>query len=146
KVEGISSYVFKPDDNKLNKKFGILSKPGLRNAETSEVLNTLSEQRHSRGDLHRDDKVITGWNGLMIHSLAMASRECERSKYLHIAERVADVIWDARFDERTGKLFRTADRSQELFSLEDYAYLGRSFVGLYDVTQNPKWLERARAV
>lgn len=145
-VEGISSYSFNPDEKKSNEKFGILSEPELRSTETSAALNKLSKQRHSRGDLHRDDKVITSWNGLMIYSLAMASREFKSKDYLDIAKSVGDLIWRSRFDERTGKLLRTSDRSQELFSLEDYAYLGRGFIGLYDVTQNPKWLERARRV
>ncbi|MDO3387312.1 DUF255 domain-containing protein [Gilvimarinus sp. SDUM040013] len=145
-VEGISYYSFKPADNKSNRKMGVLSKPEYRSPEISKALNKLSQKRHARGDLHRDDKVITSWNGLMIHSLAMASRELNREDYLKIAQSVGDALWVSRFDTKTGKLFRTSDTSQELFSLEDYAYLSRGYVGLYDVTQNPKWLDRAKTI
>lgn len=33
-----------------------------------------------------DDKVLTGWNGLMIHSMAMAARILGEKKYLESAQ------------------------------------------------------------
>ncbi|MDO6748362.1 thioredoxin domain-containing protein [Gilvimarinus sp. 1_MG-2023] len=146
KVQGITSYLFTPKDIKQGVKSGILVDESKRNSKVSDVLNKMSEQRHNRGVLHRDDKIITSWNGLMIYSLAAASVELGDNKYLNIATNVGDFLWDSRFDSKTGRLFRTSDRSQELFSLEDYAYLGRGFIRLYDATQDQKWLERARII
>ncbi|BFM20149.1 thioredoxin domain-containing protein [Gilvimarinus japonicus] len=146
KIEGISSYSVEAGEKRSSRTLGILSDIALKNAEMLDVLKTLQEQRHSRGSLHRDDKVIASWNGLMIYSLAMASRALDNKEYISIAEKVGELMWASRFDDRTGKLFRTSDRRQELFSLEDYAYLSRGFVGLYDVTRNPTWLERAKTI
>lgn len=144
-IPGITSYTFSGDKG-YDGKLGILTDTHLRSETMTEALSTLSKQRHNRGELHRDDKVITSWNGLMVYSLAMASHAFDERKYLTIAEKVAGDIWQSRFDRKTGKLFRTSDRSQELFSLEDYAYLSRGFIGLYDITQNPEWLDRAEAL
>ena len=64
----------------------------------------LFQARLSRPRPHLDDKVLTGWNGLMLASFARAARVLPgaeaRARYLGVAERSARFLerymWDAR--------------------------------------------------
>src|SRR5207247_6401108 len=55
---------------------------------------------------HRDDKVITAWNGLMISAFARGARVLGDDALRVRAERAAEFIWARLHDERTGDLLR----------------------------------------
>ncbi|HEX2612049.1 MAG TPA: thioredoxin domain-containing protein, partial [Fibrobacteria bacterium] len=84
----------------------------------------------------RDDKVLTGWNGLMIEALASASRLLGDGELLERARRGADFLL-AKAKRPEGGLWRRGWNSGagpefgiEGF-LEDYACLARALVELY---------------
>ncbi len=56
------------------------------------LLARVRSYRQGRTRLHRDDKVLTAWNGLMIAALARAGLVLEEPCYLEAAQRAAAFI------------------------------------------------------
>ena len=90
-----------------------------------------------------DDKVLTGWNALMLQGLTDAYRAFDEPEFLAMAEH------NARFIEanlRDGaRLFRTCKNGRASISgfLEDYALVMQAYISLYEVTFTEKWLREA---
>ena len=109
-------------------------------------LPKLYEYRKERTKLHRDDKILTAWNALIIAALADASVVFANEEYLAMAKRAAGFI------ERNlcqGDLvfsgFREGQRSGSGF-LDDYAYYIYALLRLYYVSLAPDHLERAQVL
>src|SRR5438477_445250 len=62
----------------------------------------LLEARSRRVRPHRDDKVITAWNGLMISAYARGARVLGDDDLARRAERAADFVWTRLRDAKTG--------------------------------------------
>jgi uncharacterized protein YyaL (SSP411 family) len=94
-----------------------------------------------------DDKVLTGWNGLMIRALALSSRVFHRADWAAMATRCADALLAKRLDS-DGRLLRCESARGTRFNglLEDYGHLSSGLVALYQATFEPKFLEAARAL
>ncbi len=105
----------------------------------------LLQARAARPHPHRDDKILTAWNGMMIAALAEAGDSLWEPKYLRAAERAAALLW-TRARAAPGALERVyyGGRTAEAGLLSDYAFLGLGLVALYDATAEPEWLARAR--
>ena len=101
--------------------------------------------RQKRVQPRRDDKVIAGWNGLMIGSLARAGKALSEPKYTRMAERAAAFATATligpdgtlRRDWRGGHLGPAAFQ-------DDYAYLADGLLDLSDATGDKKWQVPAR--
>ena len=91
-----------------------------------------------------DDKILTGWNGLMIKSLANAAARFKRADYLAAAERAAIFVLSEMRDEQ-GRLRRSYRGSVSPIKayLDDYAYLVDGLLALHIATREPKWLTAA---
>src|SRR6266850_411369 len=83
--------------------------------------------REKRVRPHRDEKILTAWNGLMISALARAAQAFDEPVYRDAAERAARYILASRLKE--GKLIRTATVPA---MVEDYAFFGNGLVDLYE--------------
>ena len=94
--------------------------------------------REKRIRPHRDEKVLTAWNGLMISALARAAQALDEPKYRDAAERAARYIVASRLKD--GKLTRTATVTG---MVEDYAFFGNGLVDLYEAEFDPQWLLKA---
>ncbi len=94
-----------------------------------------------------DDKIIASWNGLMISAFARGFQVFEDKKYLRAAERAASFIVD-KMRGKDGKLLRIHRNGQsKLYAyLEDYAYLARALVDLYEAGFDAQWLFAAEAL
>ncbi|MBN2389574.1 MAG: thioredoxin domain-containing protein [Anaerolineae bacterium] len=100
--------------------------------------------REQRPHPHRDEKVLTAWNGLMLAAFAEAAWILERDDYRHIAERNAQFLLDAlRTNE--GRLWRTwkDGHTQIPGFLGDYANLSEGLLALYQATFDPQWYHAA---
>jgi uncharacterized protein YyaL (SSP411 family) len=97
---------------------------------------------------HRDDKVLTAWNGLMISAYARGARVLGEPALRERAERAAAFVWTHLHDERTGDLSRRWRDGEAKVpgQLDDYAYLALGFADLYQASLDPKWLKRARTL
>jgi len=109
------------------------------------ITAALHTAREARPHPHRDEKILTGWNGMMITTLAEAGEALHEPRYHRAAVRAADLLW-AQVRTAPGELRRVyLDGRATVPGLqEDYALLGEAMLALYDVTQQPIWLDRAR--
>jgi len=105
----------------------------------------LYQVREERPHPHRDEKILTAWNGMMISALAEAGAALDEPRYLAAAERAADLLW-AKARPAPGQLTRVYldGRASQPALLEDYAFLGTGLIALYDASADRRWLERAR--
>jgi uncharacterized protein YyaL (SSP411 family) len=95
----------------------------------------------------RDDKVLTGWNGLMIAAYADGFRILGVAKYRRAAERAAEFLL-AKLRTPDGRLLRTYRLGQAKLPayLEDYAFLTHGLLRLHAATDDPRWLREARGL
>jgi uncharacterized protein len=93
----------------------------------------------------RDEKILTSWNALMIHSFAKAAQVLEEPVYRQAAIRAADFLLTT-MRRADGRLYRTTfeGMAPKLNAyLEDYAYLIDALVTLYEATFEPRWITSA---
>jgi len=107
----------------------------------------LFEARGRRVRPHRDDKVLTAWNGLMISAFARGARVLGDESLRQRAERAGEFVWARLRDPRTGALNRRWRDGEAGVpgQLDDHAYLALGFTDLYQASHDPKWLARAKA-
>jgi hypothetical protein len=104
--------------------------------------------RSTRPRPHLDDKILVGWNGLMISGLARAAGVLTEKRYLQAAQRAATFLRATMVDPKTGELYRrhrdgdTALRGQ----CDDYANLIQGLLDLYEVDFDAAWVEFAVAL
>ncbi len=122
----------------------LAAKTGLSVEEFHARLDTLRlrlyEVRERRVHPGRDDKVLAGWNGLMLAALAEAARALDRADYRQAAERCADSL--AR-EMRTpsGRMRRSWRNGEARLNgyLEDYSYVIEGLLSLYETTFDARW-------
>lgn len=115
--------------------------------ELASQLRTLWRYRRGRMPLHRDDKVLTGWNGLMIAALARGHRVLGEDSYLRAAE-TARIFLKTRLTTPEGQLLRRwRDREAALAGqLEDYAFYLWGLLELYAANFSARILREAVAL
>lgn len=105
----------------------------------------LRDARDQRQALKRDDKILTGWNAMMVRALAEAAIVLKEPRYHAAATDVQATIMD-KLGGRAGSLKRSLyDGAASVPATQsDYAFLGLSAVALFDLTGDHKWLEDAK--
>ena len=100
--------------------------------------------RSARARPHRDDKVLTSWNGLMIASLAYGASTLNEPRYLRAAEEAAQFILTTL--TKDGRLLRRYRDGEARYpgTLEDDAFFTYGLVELYEADVNPRWLVEAK--
>ncbi len=134
----------------------IARRTGAANDHVVEALNRarvkLFEARLTRPRPHRDDKVLTAWNGLTIGALARLSRVLRGlgsgggeagEPYLAAARRAAVFLRERMWNGDTRRLLRRfRDDAAEIDAYaEDYAYLIAGLLELFQADPQPMWLE-----
>ncbi|MFC6825369.1 thioredoxin domain-containing protein [Halopelagius fulvigenes] len=118
---------------------------GLSEEEMDERLGeageALFEAREERVRPARDEKVLAGWNGLMISSLAQGGLVLG-DEYVELAEDalafVRERLWD-REERRLARRYKDGDVKGDGY-LEDYAFLARGAFDLYQATGDAEYL------
>jgi uncharacterized protein YyaL (SSP411 family) len=100
--------------------------------------------RSKRPRPHRDDKIIVGWNGLMISSMAYGGAVLDEPKYVDAAGKAADFVLSSLRENGRLKRFYRNGRAVEKGFLNDYAFFIYGLLDLYEATFEPKWLVEAR--
>ncbi len=109
------------------------------------ILQMLFTYREKRVKPHRDEKILTAWNGLMIGSLAYAGRLFENNFYIKKAKESADFIISKSIDEKGNLLSTHVDgESYNLGYLEDYAFFIYGLINLYKANLEEKYLDLAK--
>ena len=92
-----------------------------------------------------DDKIVAGWNGLMLRGVCEAARVFGRAQDRAAAVRAAEYLRGALV--RGGRVWRVVPRAGATpigGVLEDYAALALGFVAAYELTGDATWLAHAR--
>ncbi|MBS0634227.1 MAG: thioredoxin domain-containing protein [Verrucomicrobia bacterium] len=91
----------------------------------------------------RDDKVITSWNGLMIHAFIEAAVALHRQDYRDCAVKAARFIKKNLYEnDQLMRRFREGD-ARFSASLDDYAFLIRALLSLFEAGEGVEWLQWA---
>lgn len=101
----------------------------------------LYEYRKERTVLHRDDKILTSWNGLAIWAFARAY-QITGSVVCYRQARAAALFVRANLMTQNGRLkvrWRKEDAAHE-GNLDDYAFYGLALYELYQCDFNISWL------
>ena len=101
-----------------------------------EYRERLRKYREHRLPLRRDDKILTGWNGLMLMALSRAAKVFDSSRYYSHARTLAEFL-----EKKDGGGELTACRCRGVNSvpaqLDDYAFYALGLLELYNVSLDP---------
>ncbi|HEX2719018.1 MAG TPA: hypothetical protein VHM67_15220, partial [Gemmatimonadaceae bacterium] len=105
---------------------------------------TLYQARAKRVWPGRDEKILAGWNGLMLRALAEAARVFARDDWRELALRNGEFLF--RTSVRQGRVMRTHTAGETRLAgyLEDHAAVALGALALYELTFDRLWLDRAR--
>ena len=106
----------------------------------------LFAEREKRLRPHLDDKILTGWNGLMISAFARAAQALNEPRYLQSAQNAARFILDKLYDSSSKTLMRRFRDGEAKFAaqLDDYVFFIQSLLDLYETDFDFFWLQRAK--
>jgi len=113
-------------------------------AQLIEARQKLLTAREERSRPHRDDKIVTGWNGLAIAALARAGAILDEQSLVDAARKTADFLL-SHLRDQSGRLlrrFRQGEAAIPAF-LEDYAFLGWGLIELYMAAFETRYLQAA---
>lgn len=117
---------------------------GKSQADIKPLINSAKEKlltlRSKRKRPFLDDKVLTGWNGLMIHSMANGGAAFNRRDFLDAALKAAKFIKTNLWSENTLKRLWRNTPSDINGSLNDYANMIRASLTLFEVDCGTEWL------
>ncbi len=102
--------------------------------------------RNRRVRPHRDEKVIAGWNGLMLRAFADAGRVLDRKDLVTAAEANARfLLSEMRQGGRMRRSYKDG-RAPLAGYLEDQAAVADGLLSLYEATFDPSWLDGLRGL
>jgi uncharacterized protein YyaL (SSP411 family) len=120
-----------------------VTEPELRTA-VDRAARILYDARERRVRPARDEKVLAGWNGLMLRGLAEAARALGHAEVRAMAVRNGEFLFrELVRDDRVLRSYKDGVAKIPGF-LEDYAAVALAANSLYQLTFDRKWLERAR--
>lgn len=104
----------------------------------------LFEVREKRIHPHKDDKILTDWNGLMIAALAQAAQVFGDSAYAEAAAAAAEFILK-RLRKPDGRLLHRYRDGEAAINahLDDYAFMIWGLTRLYEATFQVPYLKTA---
>jgi uncharacterized protein YyaL (SSP411 family) len=110
-------------------------------SEIASLRPLIAEYRRKRSALFTDDKVLAGWNGLMIAAMAAGYLTLEKESYRKAAEQAANFL-SLHLIQSDGSLKRRYRDGEAAIDgqLEDYAFLAWGLLELYGVTWNTEYL------
>ncbi len=126
--------------------------PNLIENEKFDTLDERMEQlipkvyayRLTRTKLHKDDKILTSWNALMIVALCKAYQILGDCRYLTAAKKAMRFILENLTDEQGGLRVRyRGGETSGTGSLDDYAFTVWAMLSLYDATFDAGYLKQA---
>jgi uncharacterized protein len=124
-----------------------VTEPELRTAvdRASRILYDVREQRMRPA---RDEKILAGWNGLMLRGLAEAARAFGDDELRTMAVRNGEFLFRELVRADGAHVLRSYKNGEAKIPgfLEDYAAVALGALSLYQLTFERIWLDRARAL
>lgn len=140
-----------PGTNILHTKKSLEELAGAAGLSVNEMGNRIEkarkklfEAREKRTHPHKDDKILTDWNGLMISAFARAASAFRSREYETAASGAADFILSKLKDGEGNLLhrYRLGDAGIKA-NIDDYAFLVAGLLDLYEAGFDVKYLEEA---
>jgi uncharacterized protein YyaL (SSP411 family) len=113
----------------------------------NKTLNKLLIHREARVHPHKDDKILTDWNGLMIAALAKGAQVLDEPQYAEAARSAAGFVLKTMRAKDGRLLHRYRDGQTAIAAnVDDYAFLIWGLLELYEATFEVGHLETALAL
>ena len=145
-IEESGNYLEEASGKKTNKNILHLRKFSDKEIleEIEKIRLTLFKTREKRIHPHKDDKILTDWNGLLIAALAKGAVAFQEKKYLEAAKKVVNFILSNLRESNNKLLHRYKDGVSEIKGyLTDYAFLIWGLIELYEATFDIFYLKTA---
>ncbi|MFX0106597.1 MAG: thioredoxin domain-containing protein [Candidatus Hodarchaeota archaeon] len=108
------------------------------------IRSKLFNSREKRIHPHKDKKILTDWNGLMIAALAKGAIAFQEKKYLKVAKKTVKFILSNLREKNNKLLHRFKDGVSEIKAyLTDYSFLIWGLIELYEATFDIFYLKTA---
>ena len=104
----------------------------------------LFDEREKRIHPHKDDKILTDWNGLMISAFAKAAGVFDNEAFKQAAEKSMKFVL-TKLRKEDGKLihrFRDGEAGLPAH-IDDYSFIIQALLDLLELTFDPNYLETA---
>ncbi|MFW6113015.1 MAG: thioredoxin domain-containing protein [Thermodesulfobacteriota bacterium] len=140
--EGKNIFTFPLSEEDLASRFD--QTPEQLASSLQSIKARLYEVREQRVRPHRDEKIITAWNGLMLTALALGAQVLGDKKYYQAAAQAAEFILQEM--RSNGQLMRIWSEGQVSVPgfLDDYAGLANACLDLYETDFDLDWLKTAQ--
>ncbi|KAI8328880.1 spermatogenesis-associated protein 20 [Chlamydoabsidia padenii] len=94
---------------------------------------------------HRDEKIITSWNGLMITGLVKAYQVLQDPAILDLATNTANFIHKQLYRPDSNTLLRSYCQGPSTIEgfLDDYSYMIQGLLDLYETNHDEHWIRWA---
>lgn len=120
------------------------SVPNEKEDQINIIRKKLFMHRENRIHPHKDDKILTDWNGLTIAALAKASRVFNDPKYLKAALKALNFISESLLTKDFELLHDYRNNQTSTLSfIDDYAFMIYGLIELYQSTFNADHLTLA---
>jgi len=114
------------------------------NGKIEQARRSLLAARAKRNRPHRDGKILTDWNGLMIAALARGAAAFGEGAYADGARRAAEFVLEKlRTDEGSLRHSYFEGRARFDATVDDYAFFIFGLIALYEATHEARWVEIA---
>ena len=119
--------------------------------EAKELIATskkkLLAERNKRVRPGTDDKILLGWNALLITAFCKAFAVLQDNKYKQAAIELYNFI-ENNFQDKEGKYFHTYKNGNAKYPafLDDYTYLADACIHLQEITAEEKYLYKAKEI
>jgi uncharacterized protein YyaL (SSP411 family) len=113
--------------------------------ELTETKQTLLAYRNNREKPTADDKVLTSWNALLMKGFVDAYAAIGDQSYLQKALSIAQFFQD-KIIKKDGSVWRNykGDKTSIGGFLDDYAFLSKAFIRLYQISFDKHWLDLSK--
>ena len=128
----------------------VAARAGVTPDDVTEAVRNARAQLLARRDRRerpgRDDKVLAGWNGLMLRGVAEAARAFDAQEYRVLALRSGEFL--LREMVRDGRVMRShlGGVTRIAGFIEDHAAVALGFLDLYSLTFERRWLDSAISI
>ena len=103
----------------------------------------LYEYRLKRYHLHKDDKILTSWNALMISAYAKAYKATGDEEYMMSAHRALEFL--ENYLIKDGELYVSYRKGlgNAKAMLDDYAFLCSAYISMYEAAYEHEYMDKA---
>lgn len=132
-----------PSDKKENHKKGNTTLNVLEDERIISLRKKMYEYRYNRTKLHKDDKILTSWNGIMIGACAKAYKILKQEEYLNMAKQADNFLQKYLLEEERLYVHYREGKASGEGHIDDYAFYCWALLELYEATLSTDYIKRA---